>query len=113
MIVRSRSNAEHYIWGEACDGWHLLKSAELSVIEERVPPGCSETRHRHAAARQCFYVLSGEAVIELEGQEFLLKTGESLEVPSGAAHQFFNRGVQDVRFLVVSQPAARGDREPA
>ncbi|WP_345532316.1 cupin domain-containing protein [Viridibacterium curvum] len=111
MTVRSRSNAEYYVWGDGCDGWHLLKSDRLSVIEERVPPGCGETRHRHAHAQQCFYVLEGEAVIELEGQEFLLCAGESLEVPAGAAHQFFNRSYFDVRFLVVSQPATRGDRQ--
>jgi hypothetical protein len=39
------NNAEHYIWGEGCDGWHLLKGDDLSVIQERVPPGNFETKH--------------------------------------------------------------------
>ncbi|HSD39579.1 MAG TPA: cupin domain-containing protein [Rhodocyclaceae bacterium] len=112
-VVRSRGNAEHYTWGEGCDGWHLLKSDALSVIEERVPPGKSESRHFHSHAQQCFYVVAGEAVIELAGQEFVLCAGESLVVPALAPHQFFNRSVSDVRFLVISQPAMRGDRQAA
>jgi hypothetical protein len=39
MEIVSLENAEHYNWGGACDGWHLLKSAALSVIQESVPPG--------------------------------------------------------------------------
>ncbi|PKF76460.1 cupin domain-containing protein, partial [Vibrio sp. vnigr-6D03] len=36
MTVISRENAEHYVWGERCDGWHLVKSTSLSVIQEKV-----------------------------------------------------------------------------
>jgi mannose-6-phosphate isomerase-like protein (cupin superfamily) len=113
VAVRSRGIAEHYTWGEGCDGWHLLKSDALSVIEERVPPGKCESRHFHSQAQQCFYVVAGEAVIELAGQEFVLHVGESLVVPAQAPHQFFNRSAQDVRFLVISQRATRGDRQAA
>jgi hypothetical protein len=31
-----KENAEHYNWGPGCDGWHLLKDPELSVIKERM-----------------------------------------------------------------------------
>jgi len=30
----SREIAEHYRWGNDCDGWHLVKDGSLSVIEE-------------------------------------------------------------------------------
>ncbi len=43
--VIERENAEHYSWGDICEGWHLLKADALSVIEERIPPGGSEVRH--------------------------------------------------------------------
>jgi len=33
----SRDNAEHYRWGDDCDGWHLVKDTQLSVIEEFMP----------------------------------------------------------------------------
>jgi hypothetical protein len=54
-----RANAEHYQWGDGCDGWHFLKRQDLSVIAKRVPAGAREVRHSHAAARQFFYILCG------------------------------------------------------
>jgi mannose-6-phosphate isomerase-like protein (cupin superfamily) len=104
-------NAEHYRWGEVCDGWHLLKLDGLSVIRERVPPGASETRHRHARARQFFYILDGAAVIEMDGARHALEAGRGLHVPPGAAHQFRNESESDVHFLVISVPKSHGDRE--
>ncbi len=107
----SIDTAEHYRWGEVCDGWHLLKLDTLSVIRERVPPGASETRHRHAHARQFFYVLDGLAVLEVDGTRHILGRGQGLHVPPGAAHRFGNESSADVHFLVVSSPKSHGDRE--
>jgi mannose-6-phosphate isomerase-like protein (cupin superfamily) len=104
-------NAEHYRWAQVCDGWHLLKRDDFSVIRERVPPGASETRHRHARARQFFYVLDGAAVIEIEGVRHPLASGQGLHVPPGAPHQVRNESAADVHFLVVSVPKSHGDRE--
>src|SRR5258707_12272645 len=109
----SINSAEHYTWGDNCDGWHLVRAAELSVIQERVPPGGHETRHRHERSRQFFFVLAGEAVLEVAGQRHLLPAHTRLEVEPGAAHQFRNESDQDVVFLVISQPPSQADRQPA
>jgi quercetin dioxygenase-like cupin family protein len=111
MSIVSRDNGRHYVWGAGCDGWHLLEGDDLSVIEERVPPGAAETPHRHARARQFFYVLSGEATLELEGITHRLAAGEGLHVAPGEAHQLRNASDADLRFLVISAPKSHGDRE--
>jgi len=107
----SRDNGRHYFWGDGCDGWHLLEGEDLSVIEERVPPGGAETLHRHLRARQFFYVLSGVATLELDGNTHRLEPGQGLHVPPGAAHQLRNESETDLRFLVMSSPRSHGDRE--
>ena len=56
-MVISIENAEHYIWGEISDGWHLVKREDLSIIQERVPAGGAEVMHYHKTARQFFYTL--------------------------------------------------------
>ena len=109
----STKSAEHYPWGDACDGWHLLKGDDLSVIEERMPPGTAEQRHRHECSRQFFHVLEGEAVLEMKGTAHVLCRGEGLYVPPGAAHQVRNDSGADVRLLVVSAPKSHGDRVAA
>ena len=110
MGTVSTGNAEHYTWGQRCDGWHLLAGSDLSVIEERMPAGAAEIRHRHARSRQFFYVLEGELTIELDGVAHHVRMGEGLHVPPGAAHQVRNDAVADARMLVVSSPRSHGDR---
>ena len=110
MSPADRSNAEHYIWGDGCDGWHLLKRQDLSVIAERVPAGAREMRHVHACSRQFFFILSGQATVEVDGCPHALHAGQGLEIVPGQAHQFRNDSDTDVHFLVISQPTTRGDR---
>jgi mannose-6-phosphate isomerase-like protein (cupin superfamily) len=110
----STANAEHYTWGgpnrDESDGWHLLRSAELSIIEEQMSPGASETRHHHLRARQFFYVLQGTLTMKVEDGEVALEAGQGIEIAPGEAHQALNFGNEPVRFLVVSQPPSHGDR---
>lgn len=111
--LTSTKTAEQYRWGECCDGWHLVKSPSLSIIEERMPPGTSEVRHLHRKAQQFFYVLKGEATLEVGGTELRLKPREGARVPSGTAHQMQNKSTEVLEFMVVSEPPSHGDREPA
>ncbi|EKM0526804.1 cupin domain-containing protein [Cronobacter turicensis] len=106
----SKANAEHYLWGGDCDGWHLVKSQGLSVIHERMPGGRAEQRHYHEQSRQCFFVLSGVLTMELNGERVTLTSGEAIEIPPQAPHQARNDGQEAVEFLVISQPTTRGDR---
>ena len=105
-----RETAEHYIWGNSCDGWHLVKSANLSVIEECMPPGTSEVRHYHQRAQQFFFILSGAASMEIEGETIRLSAGEGVQILPGQRHRMRNESSDPVRFLVISQPASHGDR---
>jgi mannose-6-phosphate isomerase-like protein (cupin superfamily) len=111
--ILSKQNAEHYVWGAGCDGWHLVKKPELSVIEERMPPGTTEIRHHHVHSRQFFYCLAGELTIEVEHHQYTLKPGDGVEIQPGQRHQAMNQGTADTRMLVVSQPPSHGDRVPA
>ena len=109
-MVISIENAEHYIWGEICDGWHLLKREDFSAIQERVPAGSAEIRHYHTEARQFFYILEGEGTMDFEGHQVVLHSGEGLEIPPQVRHRFTNQSKADVHFLVISVPTTRGDR---
>src|ERR1700674_274482 len=106
----SRRNAEHYVWGAACDAWHLLKSRMLSVIEERMHPGSSELRHYHRKSQQFFFILSGQAVLEVSSGHTRISSGQVLFVPPRTRHQIRNSSGSPLRFLVISQPPSHGDR---
>ena len=106
----SASTADHYVWGEVCDGWHLVRDADLSVIEELMPPGAQEVRHYHSRAQQFFYILSGQATMELDAETIRLHVGEGVRILPGTRHQIRNESSEPVRFLVISQPPSHGDR---
>lgn len=117
VAIVNRASAEHYKWGGAnatdCDGWHLVRTPHLSIIEEIMPPGTQEVRHLHARARQFFYVLEGLLTIEIENEEFHLCVDQGIEISPGQTHQAKNTGSIQVRMIVTSQPPSHGDRIPA
>ncbi|HMF41766.1 MAG TPA: cupin domain-containing protein, partial [Polyangia bacterium] len=109
-MVKNVGNAEHYRWGEICDGWRLVNGSDLSVVQERIPPSAGEVRHYHQRARQCFFVLSGQLDIEVGEQKVRVSSGDALEVAPGEPHRVRNVGDADATFLVVSAPTTLGDR---
>jgi mannose-6-phosphate isomerase-like protein (cupin superfamily) len=104
------STAAHYNWGNGCDGWRLTHDPGLSVIEERVPPGCGETTHYHREAFQFFYVLNGEATMELADGDVTIGPRQGLQIPPQTPHRLVNHSETDLVFLVISSPSTVGDR---
>jgi mannose-6-phosphate isomerase-like protein (cupin superfamily) len=109
-MVVNHQNSQRYSGGENCAGWHLLRTPGLSIIQERVPPGASEVRHSHLVAQQFFYILSGVARMEIDGQSYTLQAGDGIHIPPQTPHQFRNQSDAEGVFLVISQPPSHGDR---
>jgi mannose-6-phosphate isomerase-like protein (cupin superfamily) len=105
-----KAAADHYTWGSGCDGWHLVQAESLSVIQELMPPHTAEVLHKHALSRQFFYVLSGEATIEVNGVRQFIRMHQGLEIAPGVPHQISNVSDAALHFLVVSCPPSHGDR---
>lgn len=106
----SKANAEHYTWKDVCDGWHLVKKDELSIITESMPQNMAEDMHCHRYAFQFFYILSGEATMIFEDKQVILKTDEGIEIEKGVWHQMANNSKEPLNFLVISSPKSHGDR---
>jgi mannose-6-phosphate isomerase-like protein (cupin superfamily) len=81
-----RENAPHYIGGDDCEEGHLLQESDLSVIEELMPPGTSDVRHFHKNAQQFFFLLSGRATMEANGEPILFLAGQGVAIPPGTRH---------------------------
>ncbi|MFL5763108.1 MAG: GNAT family N-acetyltransferase [Bacteroidia bacterium] len=101
---------EHYKWGDNCDGWHLLKSESLSVIKELMPPGTAEQLHCHRKAQQLFYILSGTATFELNGETTSIQKDQSFRIPPRSLHRILNNRQEDLSFILVSEPPGQADR---
>jgi mannose-6-phosphate isomerase-like protein (cupin superfamily) len=105
-----KESSEHYTWGQNCNGWHLLKTDSLSVIQEMMPPNTEEALHFHHKAQQFFFILSGLATFEIEGEVIEIKSNEGFYVEPNKQHKIKNNSLTDLHFLVISEPKAHGDR---
>jgi mannose-6-phosphate isomerase-like protein (cupin superfamily) len=110
LEAKSIFNTENYKWGNNCDGWHLLKSDRLSVIQEKMPKDSSEQLHYHQYSQQLFYILSGTAHFNIEGETVIVNAGESIHIPNLIQHKIYNTEEEELTFLVISEPKSHGDR---
>lgn len=68
--------------------------------------------HFHTHCQQLFYVLSGVATFEIEGQTYSVHAKESMHVPKNTKHYIANHDAAlDLEFLVISEPKSHGDRK--
>jgi mannose-6-phosphate isomerase-like protein (cupin superfamily) len=79
-----------------------------SLVEEEFW-GDATPLHRHLDAEEAFYVVSGQAVVWIEGAETVAGPGTFLVVPRGVAHALRRATEAPVRMLtVVSPPGLQG-----
>jgi mannose-6-phosphate isomerase-like protein (cupin superfamily) len=109
-MIKTKSNSEHYFWGEQCHGWRMYDTESLNVTREMIPPGKCEKMHFHTIAMQCFYIIEGLATFEVEKEFFDVNADESFIIEPGKHHKISNKTNEELHFLVISQPATRNDR---
>ncbi|HKT16713.1 MAG TPA: cupin domain-containing protein [Stellaceae bacterium] len=93
---------------------HIYKalSAEtanaFSLHEAIVPPGAGAPPHTHSREDESFYVLSGEVVVDLEGESQPIRVGAGGFVygPRGRRHAYRNASEREARLLVIATPGA-------
>lgn len=107
--VVSIFNTEYFRWGTTTDAWRLLESPNLSITQERIPPGEQEPRHYHHA-QQFIFILFGQASIEIDNQVYQLRSRQGIEIRGSSPHQLRNDGVHELVYLVISAPSVKSDR---
>lgn len=106
----SKDNAEYFVWGKICDGWHLARTPDISIIEERMPKKTEEIRHYHDKVWQFIFITEGELDIKIGETWFNLKLHEGLELPPKIPHNFENNSEKDTRYILISTPNIHNDR---
>lgn len=106
----SKENCEHYNWGDNCSGWYLVKSENLTVIEELMPSNTQEKKHYHNFSEQYFHILNGKATFEIENDIIEIEKGKGIHILPKTKHKIRNDQSENLEFIVISQPTTRGDR---
>jgi mannose-6-phosphate isomerase-like protein (cupin superfamily) len=63
--------------------------------------------HLHPAQDEHFEVLEGALTVRIDGEERVLATGETIDIPRGTPHQMWNPGAAETRVAWRTAPAGR------
>jgi mannose-6-phosphate isomerase-like protein (cupin superfamily) len=85
---------------------------QFSIWESIVPPGRGAPVHTHTREDEAFYVLSGEVLMEVEGEAepVHLTPGAFLFGPRNRRHGYRNVGTVAAHLLVFAMPGGGLDR---
>ncbi len=81
----------------------LLDEPTYKVKRITVFPDRRLSYQKHFKRQEHWFIVSGEALVTLEGREILLKTGEAIDIPKEAAHRIANPGNVPLIFIEVQQ----------
>lgn len=68
-----------------------------------VLPGKRLSYQKHAQRSEHWFIVNGTAKATLEGEEIILKAGQYIDIPKGAAHRIENPGDTNMSFIEVQQ----------
>ncbi len=93
---------EHRPWGY----YEILADAtDHKVKRITVHPGKRLSLQRHRRRSEHWHMVSGRAIVSVDGQDVELGPGDSVNITCGASHRVHNPGVGSVVFIEVQ----RGD----
>lgn len=81
-----------------------LEGGPLRIHVSEVAPGQrSHPPHRHPGV-EAFYMLAGEATLELDDERATLRAGEVAVFDAQRLHGLVNSGTEPMRYIVIIRP---------
>jgi mannose-1-phosphate guanylyltransferase/mannose-6-phosphate isomerase len=99
---------EYTSWGSLTS---LEETSQYEVKRLTLPPGKVIPVQMHYHRNEHWIVVSGTAIIEIEGVEKVLRSGESIFVNSGVKHRLENRGKVLLEVIEVQSGSYLGEED--
>ena len=112
-MIRRGDVIQNPVTGESL---HFLETSqetngEYVLVEVRVQPnGFVAAAHVHPYQSERFEIESGNVAFKLDGEEIVAGPGETVVVPAGSSHKFWNAGETEARFVTEVRPALQFER---
>jgi mannose-6-phosphate isomerase len=87
----------------------LEDAADHKVKEITVLPGKRLSYQRHAKRSEHWFVVRGEGVVVLDGEEKRIGPASAIDVPVGVAHRIANTGEAELVFIEVQHGSYFGE----
>jgi len=84
----------------------LVGTRKLDVRISHYQPMAHVENHVHTVQEQVYYVLEGEGMLTLDGEEHIVRPHDYVWIPVGVYHSITACGISPLVFLVISGPSA-------
>jgi len=81
-------------------------AGRFCLIDMHIPPGGGPPPHRHDF-EESFIVVEGEIEATFRGKKSVAGTGQTINIPANAPHQFQNKSDRSARLLCICSPAGQ------
>ena len=101
-VIKPKVTEEHVFENRPWGHFEILRDQEhykSKII--RVDAGQKISYQSHAKRSEHWIIVKGEAVVVLNDQEVLLKTGQHIFIPQGSKHRIINNTKSPVEFIEV------------
>ena len=112
-MIRKGDVIENPVTGESLHFLETSAGDERRVRARRgavQPNGFVAAAHVHPYQTERFEIESGTVAFKLDGKEIVAGPGETVVVPAGSSHKFWNAGETEARFVTEVRPALQFER---
>ncbi len=107
MIIRQIKNQSPFTTKDGSTIRSILDRSNApvqnqSLAEASLPAGCATDRHHHMASEEFYFILEGDALMEIEGKTHEVQPGDAILIPPGSRHRITAR--TKTRFLCCCAP---------
>lgn len=87
----------------------LDEGVSFKVKRIEVLAGKRLSYQKHAKRAEHWFVIAGTAKVTLNDEEIMVKAGEAIDIPIGAAHRVENPGTETLSFIEVQRGSYLGE----
>lgn len=93
-------------WGR----WEvLLEESTYKVKRVTVLPGKRLSYQKHSKRNEHWSIISGKALVTIDGKDTLLEAGQAIDVPTEAPHRVSNPGSIPLVFIEIQRGSYLGE----
>ena len=107
-ITPAREGMRNKVWNVLGHTYSMKAASESSFAFETLdPPGTGVPPHVHPTQDEHIYILEGMFTLYLDGEWETAGPGDTVLMPKGLPHAYYNRGENIARGLFWVSPAGR------
>lgn len=104
MRILDRSEIEAFITKDNSEIREYYHSENISLAEASLKPGQAAEYHLHKTSLEIYYILEGEGLMEIDGENEKVTTDQAIFIPPGSKHRITNTGDGQLRLLCFCYP---------